>query len=139
MATVEIKVPAVGESIVEGTIARWLKKDGDAVQAEEPIFELETEKATQEIPAPAGGTLRINAQEGQTVAVGAVVGQIDTAAAAKKGAPASGPAAKTQAAEKAEPKAPEKAEPKSPERNEKPLSPAVRRIAAENQVDVNQI
>src|SRR5262245_11294399 len=101
---VAIKVPSVGESISEGIISRWLKKDGDTVQVEEPIFELETEKATSPIPAPAGGVLRITVPEGQTVAIGAVVGQIEPAAA---GATSSGkPAApSTPAAAKPAPSA----------------------------------
>src|SRR5712692_9941207 len=74
---VEIKVPSVGESISEGTISRWLKKDGEAVRADEPLLEVETEKATTEVSAPQDGTLRISVPEGQTVAVGAVVGQIE--------------------------------------------------------------
>src|SRR6266478_357422 len=78
---VEIKVPSVGESITEGTIARWLKKNGDAVRANEPLFELETDKATGEIPSPADGTLQIMVPEGQTVAIGAVVGRIEKGAA----------------------------------------------------------
>src|SRR5207248_2141366 len=73
---VDIKVPSVGESITEGTIARWLKKDGDAVRAEEPLFELETEKATTEVAAPVDGVLHIKVPEGQTVAIGSVVGQV---------------------------------------------------------------
>src|SRR5229473_6627215 len=77
---VEITVPSVGESITEGTIARWLKKDGDAVRADEPLLELETEKATTEISAPQAGTLRVTVPEGQTVAIGAVVGRIEEGA-----------------------------------------------------------
>src|SRR5207253_11019834 len=76
MAT-EIKVPSVGESITEGTIARWLKKDGEQVTAEEPLFELETDKATTEVAAPAAGILRVTAGEGSTVAIGSVVGRIE--------------------------------------------------------------
>ena len=82
MAT-EIKVPSVGESITEGTISRWLKKDGEQVQVEEPLFELETEKATTEIPAPLSGILLITVPEGKTVAIGSVVGRIDEANASR--------------------------------------------------------
>src|SRR5947199_10859779 len=74
---VEIKVPSVGESISEGTLTRWLKKDGDAVRADEPVFELETEKATTSVGAPVAGSLKITVPEGQTVAIGAVVGRIE--------------------------------------------------------------
>jgi len=74
---VEIKVPTIGESITEGTIAQWLKKDGAHVHQGESLFELETEKATTEVPSPAEGSLRITVPEGKTVAVGAVIGNID--------------------------------------------------------------
>jgi 2-oxoglutarate dehydrogenase E2 component (dihydrolipoamide succinyltransferase) len=74
---VEIKVPSVGESITEGILARWLKKDSDLIRVDEPLFELETEKATTEIAAPAAGKLVITVPEGQTVAIGAVVGRIE--------------------------------------------------------------
>src|SRR5712692_10237645 len=78
---VDIKVPSVGESITEGTLSRWLKKDGEAVRADEPVFELETDKATTEVPAPAAGKLVIRVPEGQTIPIGAVVGRIEEAAA----------------------------------------------------------
>src|ERR1700756_4060875 len=92
---VEIKVPSVGESVTEGILSRWLKKDGDPVRADEPVVELETDKATQEVVAPAAGTLRVAVQEGATVQVGAVIGRIEegTAAAARAVKPASAPAA----------------------------------------------
>src|SRR5436309_1601740 len=94
--SVAIKVPSVGESITEGNISRWLKKDGDHVEVEEPLFELETEKATSPVPAPASGVLHITVPEGQTVAIGAVVGQIEPAAAgaANKSKPSPPPPAK---------------------------------------------
>src|SRR5262249_30870678 len=85
--TVEIKVPSVGEAIVEGTIARWLKKNGDTVRIDEPLFELETDKATTEVGAPAAGQLAIQIPDGQTVAIGSVVGRIDTDVAAKADQP----------------------------------------------------
>ena len=72
---VELKVPSVGESITEGTLARWLKPDGAAVQANEPVFELETDKASQEVAAPAAGVLRHGRRPRATkVSVGQVVG-----------------------------------------------------------------
>ena len=92
---VEIKVPSVGESVTEGSIARWIKKDGDAVRQDEPVFELETEKASQEVPAPANGVLRIKIGEGEKVLIGAVVGLVDTDAAAIPSAPASKPGSTT--------------------------------------------
>jgi 2-oxoglutarate dehydrogenase E2 component (dihydrolipoamide succinyltransferase) len=105
---VAIKVPAVGESITEGVLARWLKQDGAAVKADEPVFELETEKAPSEVPA---GVLRIKAKEGDTVAIGAVVGEIDTSAAPAKQA-GSAPPKKEAPAAKAEPKETPKESPK---------------------------
>src|SRR6202158_1981150 len=74
---IDIKVPAVGESITEGTVARWFKKDGESIRSEEPLFELETEKATTEIAAPADGILHITVPEGKTVPIGSVVGRIE--------------------------------------------------------------
>ena len=74
--SLEVSIPPLGESVSEGTIARWLKRDGDAVKADEPLFELETDKATMEIPAPAAGRLEIVEREGATVRVGTVVARI---------------------------------------------------------------
>src|SRR5262245_17559407 len=81
---VEIKIPSVGESVTEGTISRWLKKDGETVQIDDPILELETDKATGELPSPASGKLVITVPEGETVAIGAAVGRIEELAAAKR-------------------------------------------------------
>lgn len=88
MAT-EIRVPALGESVTEATVARWLKQPGDAVERDEPVVELETDKVTLEVPAPAAGRLgEVLAAEGANVPVGAVLGTIADRAAA---APHSGP------------------------------------------------
>jgi 2-oxoglutarate dehydrogenase E2 component (dihydrolipoamide succinyltransferase) len=78
---VEIKVPSVGESITEGTIARWLKSNGAMVKANEPVCELETDKASTEVMAPASGTLAITVPEGKKVAIGATIGRIEAASA----------------------------------------------------------
>src|SRR6476619_4084225 len=78
---VDIKVPSVGESVTEGILSRWLKKDGDAVRADEPVVELETDKATQEVVAPAAGRLRVAVPEGTTVQVGAIIGRVEEGAA----------------------------------------------------------
>lgn len=73
----EIRVPTLGESVTEATIGRWFKKPGDAVKADEPLVELETDKVTVEVPAPANGTLsEVVAKEGETIAVGALLGSI---------------------------------------------------------------
>lgn len=74
---VEIKVPSAGESITEGVVSRWLKKDGETVRAGEPVVELETEKATTEVPAPASGKLIASVPEGKTVTIGQVLGRIE--------------------------------------------------------------
>src|SRR4051794_41525214 len=92
MAT-EIKVPSLGESITEATISKWLKRPGEAVAVDEPVAELETDKVTLEVPAPAAGTLtEILAAEGANVPVGAILGTIaDGAAAGPPPPPAAGP------------------------------------------------
>jgi 2-oxoglutarate dehydrogenase E2 component (dihydrolipoamide succinyltransferase) len=126
---IAIKVPSVGESITEGTIAQWHKKNGDFVREQEPLFELETEKATTTVPSPATGKLQITTREGETVAIGAVVGQIDETAQA--------PAVKPTPEKKVEKPAPEKAE--KPAAETPILSPAARKIAAEAGVDVKAI
>jgi len=81
MAT-EIRVPTLGESVTEATVGKWFKKVGDAIAADEPLVELETDKVTVEVPAPAAGVLSsIAAQPGQTVNVGALLGAIEEGAA----------------------------------------------------------
>ena len=78
----EIRVPALGESVTEATIAKWFKKAGEAVKADEPLVELETDKVTVEVPAPASGKLSsISAEPGVTVNVGALLGMIEEGAA----------------------------------------------------------
>ena len=97
----EIRVPTLGESVTEATVGKWFKKPGDPVAVDEPLVELETDKVTIEVPAPAAGTLgEIAAKDGETVAVGALLGQIEEGAgapakpAAAKPAPAADAAAK---------------------------------------------
>ncbi|QUS56091.1 2-oxoglutarate dehydrogenase complex dihydrolipoyllysine-residue succinyltransferase [Pseudovibrio brasiliensis] len=104
MAT-EIRVPTLGESVTEATIAQWFKKPGDAVNADEPIVELETDKVTVEVPAPVAGKLdSIDVKEGDTVEVGALLGSIAEGAAGAVSAPAAdaAPAAKAAPAATAE-------------------------------------
>src|SRR6202163_4083051 len=101
----EIRVPTLGESVTEATIGRWFKKAGDAVAVDEPLVELETDKVTIEVPAPAAGTLsEIAAKDGDTVAVGALLGQIKDGAGAKPAA-AKPAAAKPAPAAEAKPAA----------------------------------
>src|SRR5438874_11446204 len=85
--SVNIIVPSFGESITEGTVAQWLKKEGEFVQQDDILLEVESEKATQGIPSPAAGSLHIAAKEGDKVEVGAVLGAIDETAAAPKAKP----------------------------------------------------
>jgi len=80
---IEIKVPSVGESVTEALLAQWFKTDGDPVKNDEPLFVIETDKVTLEVVAEADGVLSIKVPEGETVAIGTVVGTLDTAAAAK--------------------------------------------------------
>ena len=99
--TIEIKVPAVGESINEVVVGSWMKSDGDQVELDEVICELESDKANFDVPAEAAGTLKIVAQEGDTLEVGALLCTIETegAATANTDAPAAAEAATTEAAE----------------------------------------
>jgi 2-oxoglutarate dehydrogenase E2 component (dihydrolipoamide succinyltransferase) len=126
----EIRVPQLGESVTEATIGKWFKAQGEAVKVDEPLVELETDKVTVEVPAPAGGVLAsIAAQPGQTVNVGALLGAIEEGAAAAAAAP------------KAEPKKSAEIPPPAPAAvaEAKPLSPAVRKIVEENKLDPNAI
>ena len=82
--TTESRVPALGESVTEATIGKWFKQQGDTVAADEPLVELETDKVSVEVPAPAAGVIAsIAAQEGDTVEVDALLGAIEAAAAAR--------------------------------------------------------
>jgi 2-oxoglutarate dehydrogenase E2 component (dihydrolipoamide succinyltransferase) len=124
----EIRVPTLGESVTEATIGKWFKKPGDAVKQDEPLVELETDKVTLEVNAPAAGVLaEIAAKEGDTVGVNALLGMIG----AGSGAAAAAPAAKAEGARKpaAAPAAPAPAAAKSADHG-----PAVARIAAETGV-----
>ncbi|MGA8907827.1 MAG: biotin/lipoyl-containing protein, partial [Acidobacteriaceae bacterium] len=105
----EVLMPQMGESIFEGTITKWLKKPGDTVQRDEPLFEISTDKVDAEIPSPAAGVLtEIRAQEGSTVQVNSVVGVIGDGASAAAGAPAAQAApAKSEAPKAAPAPAPE--------------------------------
>src|SRR5947208_17195875 len=87
--TIEIRVPTLGESVTEATVARWLKQPGETITRDEPVVELETDKVTLEVPAPAAGTLgEIRAGEGSNVPVGAVLGIIADGAAGSPHPPA---------------------------------------------------
>src|SRR5271166_4268241 len=131
----EIRVPTLGESVTEATIGKWFKKAGDAVAVDEPLVELETDKVTIEVPAPAAGVLTdVAAKDGDTVAVGALLGAIkEGAGAASTKAPAKPAEAAPQAAPPPAPPKPAVAA-KAPGA-EMPLAPSVRKIAAETGLD----
>ena len=133
----EIRVPTLGESVTEATIGRWFKKAGDAVAVDEPLVELETDKVTIEVPAPSAGTLgEIVAKDGETVAVGALLGQIKDGAAGAAAKPAAAPAKPAPAAQASSSAAASSAAAasKAPP-NEAPLAPSVRKISAESGID----
>src|SRR3954469_6408723 len=148
----EIRVPTLGESVTEATIGKWFKRAGDAVAADEPVVELETDKVTIEVPAPAAGVLsEIAAKDGETVAVGALLGQIKEGAGAPAAKPAAGatrrPDQKTSppppinaAEEEPRPRVPPKAdaEPKS-KAPDMPLAPSVRKLSAESGMDASAV
>ena len=148
----DIRVPTLGESVTEATIGKWFKRPGDAVAVDEPLVELETDKVTIEVPAPAAGVLAsVAAKDGETVAVGALLGQIQDGAAAAK-APTGRPDQKTQAsvpigagpempapkpaapAPKPEPTPQPKSEPAA-----MPAPPSVRKLAAESGMDIASV
>ncbi len=139
MAT-EIKVPALGESVTEATIAKWFKKEGDAVAVDEPLVELETDKVTVEVPAPTAGVISaIAVKEGETVNVGAVLGAIAEGAGAPAATPKPAAAKPAPAPEPAPAPAPAPRPAPAPEAAAATLSPAVRKIAAEANVDTSAI
>jgi len=169
MARVDVLMPQMGESIAEGTLSKWLKKLGDEVKRDEPLFEISTDKVDAEIPAPSAGVLaEIKVQEGQTVPVQTLVAVIETdkSAATTTPAAAASPAAPPVAAAQRAPAAPggTAVSPPSPTAPSRPLpptpapavkggdgaetaeerlrrksTPLVRKIAAEHQVDISTI
>ena len=145
--SVEIKVPSLGESVVEATVAKWYKNEGDSVSVDEPLLELETDKVTLEVPSPSNGCIqKINAEEGSTVEVGAILGSIDENASIDQKVKQSEPVNENSVttSEKIIPE-----EVKSPQKEEMPiqvdnlnnqkLSPAVRKIAAEKNININTV
>ena len=144
---IEITVPTLGESVADATVARWIKKTGDAVAADEPVVELETDKVTLEVPSPAAGTLgEIIAAEGANVEVGASLAILNEGATpAASPAPAPAPAAAaTQIAPSAPETAPSPVDSSAPTQasgtaSDLPLSPAVRRLVEENNLNVAAI
>ena len=161
----DVVMPQMGESIAEGTIVRWIKKVGDTVERDEPLFEISTDKVDAEIPSPAAGVItEIRANEGQTVEVNTVVAVIGEAgakpaapAAAPKQAEAAAPKPSAPPATATAPAQPERPAPPAPQRHEPAgpagvatehepdadrstrSSPLVRKIAKEHNVDISQI
>ncbi len=157
MARIDVLMPQMGESIAEGTLSKWLKKLGDEVKRDEPLFEISTDKVDAEIPAPTAGVLaEIKVQEGQTVPVQTLVAVIETdksaattgapsAAAQRAPAAAGAPAAAAPAAVAPVPRPSSPVPPKgdgaetAEERLRRKSTPLVRKIAAEHRVDISTI
>src|SRR6476660_4374479 len=120
----DIRVPTLGESVTEATVGKWFKQPGDAVAVDEPLVELETDKVTLEVPAPAAGVLGdVAAKNGETVGVGALLGRIKEGAGAAPVKPAAPAAARPAEAPKAAAPAP------AARPIEMPVPPSVRKIA----------
>ncbi|MBN8955686.1 MAG: 2-oxoglutarate dehydrogenase complex dihydrolipoyllysine-residue succinyltransferase [Rhizobiales bacterium] len=139
----EIRVPTLGESVTEATIGKWFKKAGDAVAVDEPLVELETDKVTIEVPAPAAGTLAdIIVKDGETVAVGALLGQItEGAAGAKPAAKSEAPKPAGKPEQKSSTTAPIAAGPEEVKSRpaDTPEAPSVRRLSVESGVDSSTV
>ncbi|MCC6861327.1 MAG: 2-oxoglutarate dehydrogenase, E2 component, dihydrolipoamide succinyltransferase [Bryobacterales bacterium] len=147
----DVVMPQMGESIVEGTLTKWLKKPGDRVERDEPLFEISTDKVDTEIPSPAAGTLaEVLVEEGKTVGINTVVARIDeTGKAAGDGRPAAvaappPPAAPEPPVQQAAPAAappppPAEAAPAEAAQPTGPLSPLVRRMAREHNIDLGRV
>jgi 2-oxoglutarate dehydrogenase E2 component (dihydrolipoamide succinyltransferase) len=136
-------MPQMGESIFEGTITKWLKKPGDKVQRDEPLFEISTDKVDAEIPAPASGILQeIKVSEGNTVQVNTIVGVIRDGSDASAPAKAAGPAPAAPASAKKEapaPPAPTPSASQDEEDSDVRSSPLVRKLAREHSVDLARV
>jgi 2-oxoisovalerate dehydrogenase E2 component (dihydrolipoyl transacylase) len=165
MGLAQIKMPQLGESVTEGTVEKWLKSEGDMVKRDEPLVEVVTDKVNAEIPSPFEGKLvKISAAEGETVSVGAIIGQIEVAGpagAAADAAPAAAPAPAKEAAKEAASPHPEVPAAPAPQPEAKAaaaapapvtapqggdggserarLSPAVRKLAAEHDIDATTV
>ena len=143
--SIDIKVPSLGESVTEATIARWYKNVGDSVAIDEPLLELETDKVTLEVPAPTTGQLNdIKVNDGDTVEVGTILGTIIEGAATLVEKKVEAPIKKEVVIEKpivevSEPVEAPKIEINKVSEVSSELSPAVRKIVAENNIDINEI
>ena len=132
----QIVVPTLGESVAEATVAQWLKKEGEAVKADEPIVELETDKVTLEVNAPADGVIvKIGVGEGDTVEVGAILGELEEGAVANDAAPAKKEESKAASAAPEKKEEPKAAAPSADAKT----SPAVRKMINDNNLDASKI
>src|SRR5579863_5825382 len=162
---IDVVMPQMGESIVEGTLTKWLKKAGEHVERDEPLFEISTDKVDTEIPAPAAGVLKeVLVEEGKTVAISTVVGRIEEGAGNGASAPAQAAAPAPVTSKPAPPPTPAAAqapmvaetrkepvassagpypipvpEPQPPMPTDGPLSPLVRKMAREYNIDLRQV
>ncbi len=123
-----VQIPPLGESVTEAIIVRWIKSDGDSVKTDDPLCELETDKANVELPSPSAGTLQTVKKAGDTVRIGDIIAKIGEGAASAKSVPAGAPT-------KEAPKAAAPAKPGSDKVLDAPLSPSVRRLVRENNVE----
>ena len=137
---IDVVMPQMGESIVEGTLTKWLKKPGERVERDEPLFEISTDKVDTEVPSPAAGTLaEVLVAEGQTVPINTVVARIDEAAVADRATQPVAEAAAAAAVEAAPKAAAEPAPAEVVSGEVGPLSPLVRRLLREHNLDPRQI
>src|SRR5512140_2840529 len=140
----DVVMPQMGESIVEGTLTKWLKKPGERIERDEPLFEISTDKVDTEIPSPvAGGRAQVLVEEGKTVAINTVVGRIDEGGVAVAAAPAAEPVPEPEAVAEPVPEplpapAPvaETPAPVPVEESAGPISPLVRRMARDHSIDL---
>ncbi len=139
MPVEQVKVPSPGESVTEGRIAKWYKPDGAAVQVDEPLFELESDKAAQTVAAPVAGVLHIKVKEGEVVPIGAVAAEIDPAGTptAAPPPPQASPASGGRKPPEVAPTRP--APPQPPPAKEPAASPAAQRVLAERGLDPSQV
>ena len=134
----DIKVPSLGESVVEATVAKWYKKSGDSVVTDEPLLELETDKVTLEVPSPVTGKIeKISFKEGDTVIVGAVLGSIDETATSTQNIQSQ--KIETPQELKKQEEVSVVIEKDSEIKKEKKLSPSTRKIVAEKNIDLETI
>jgi pyruvate dehydrogenase E2 component (dihydrolipoamide acetyltransferase) len=146
---IDVVMPQMGESIVEGTLTKWLKKPGEKIGRDEPLFEISTDKVDTEIPSPAAGVLaEVLIEEGKTVGINTIVARINDGASAPAAAPAPTQQADGQQAEAPAPPAPAPTPAAAPtpepvatvvEETAGPLSPLVRKMARENNIDLSQV